>query len=53
MFDMRLKNMIDAIEAHLIARHGIGFIALSQEKKYAMIVHTFHELMQMQRERQD
>lgn len=53
MTDMKLKKMIDAIETHLIAKHGIGFLALSQEKRYAMIAYTFHEYMQAQRERQD
>ena len=52
MFDTKLKKMIDTIEAHLIAKHGIGFLALSKEARYAMIAHTFHEYMQMQRERQ-
>lgn len=53
MTDMKLKKMIDTIEAHLIAKHGIGFLALSKEKRYAMIAHTFYEFLQMQRERQD
>ena len=52
MFDTKLQKMIDTIEAHLVAKYGIGYIALSQEKKYAMIAHTFHEYMQEQKERQ-
>lgn len=53
MTDMKFKKMIETIEAHLTAKHGIGYIALSQEKKYAMIAYTFHEIMREQRERQD
>ena len=53
MFDMKLKKMTDAIETHLIQKYGVAFFALSQEKRYAMIAHTFHEYMQAQRERQD
>lgn len=53
MFEMKYKEMHDAIEAHLIRKHGVAFLALSNHKRCAMISHTLIEYMKEQRERQD
>ena len=53
MFDMKIKEMHDAIRNHLIAKHGQAFLNLSKHHQCAMISHTFHEYMKAQRERQD
>lgn len=52
MTDLKLIKMIDAIEEHLISKHGIAYLNLSKEKRHEMIALTFHEYMQSCRERQ-
>lgn len=53
MTDMKFKEMHDAIEAHLIRKHGVAFLALSKHQQSAMISGTFLEYLKAQRERQD
>lgn len=53
MTDMKMTKMIETIEAHLIAKHGIDYLNLSKETRHEMIALTFHEYLQAQRERQD
>jgi len=53
MTDMKFKKMYDAIEAHLVQKYGVAFLALSKHQRCAMISHTFHEYLQEQRERQE
>lgn len=53
MTNMKFKEMRDAIETHLIRKHGVAFLALSKHQQCAMISHTFLEYMKAQRERQD
>lgn len=52
MTEMKFKNMMDNIETHLIAKHGIAYLSLSKEQRIELIAFTFHEFMQEQRERQ-
>lgn len=52
MFDMKIKEMHDAIEALLIKEHGVAFINLSKHKRCALICDKYLEMMKEQRERQ-
>jgi hypothetical protein len=52
MTDMKFKKMYETIEAHLMQKYGVAFLALSKETRCDMIAHTFHEYLREQRERQ-
>lgn len=53
MFEMKFKEMHDAIEALLIKEHGVAFLALSKHKRCALICDKYLEMMAELRERQD
>lgn len=53
MFEMKFKEMHDAIVTLLIEEHGIGFLSLSKHKRCAMICDKYLEMMAELRERQD
>lgn len=52
MYEMKFKEMQDAITQELIKEHGQAFLNLSRNQQCAMITHKFIDILEKCRERQ-